>query len=73
MAHDDLLLGHGRADRRHAGAGGDVLRALPGHGEPACDRRARGFWMASRVFTLLGFNVLVWGHVVYGLWSIWRG
>jgi hypothetical protein len=25
------------------------------------------------VFTLLGFNVLVWGHVVYGLWSIWRG
>jgi hypothetical protein len=42
-------------------------------GEPACDRRARGFWVASRVFALLGFNVLVWGHVVYGLWSIWRG
>lgn len=42
-------------------------------GEPACERRARGFWMASRVFALLGFNVLVWGHVVYGLWSIWRG
>jgi hypothetical protein len=27
----------------------------------------------ERVFALLGFNVLVWGHVVYGLWSIWRG
>ncbi len=42
-------------------------------GERACDRRARGFWAASRVFALLGFNVLVWGHVVHGLWSIWRG
>jgi hypothetical protein len=42
-------------------------------GEPGCDRRARGFWAASRVFALLGFNVLVWGHVVHGLWSIWRG
>ena len=42
-------------------------------GEPACDRRARGFWVASRVVALLGFNVLVWGHVLYGLWSIWRG
>jgi len=40
-------------------------------GEPACDRRARAFWAASRVFALLGFNILVWGHVFHGLW--WMG
>lgn len=40
-------------------------------GEPACERRARGLWNASRVFTLLGFNILVWGHVIVGLWRIW--
>jgi hypothetical protein len=40
-------------------------------GEPECARRARAFWNVSRVFTLLGFNLLIWGHVVWGLWGIW--
>jgi hypothetical protein len=38
--------------------------------EPACARRARAFWAASRVFALLGFNILVWGHVLHGFWRI---
>jgi hypothetical protein len=46
-----------------------VLYAVTG--EPACDRRARALWNASRVFALLGFNILVWGHVAVGLWNIW--
>ncbi len=40
-------------------------------GEDACARRARVLWNVSRVFTLVGFNVLVWGHVIVGLWRIW--
>ncbi len=40
-------------------------------GEDACARRARVLWNISRVFTLLGFNILVWGHVAVGLWRIW--
>lgn len=40
-------------------------------GEPACLRRAQALWNISRVFSLLGFNLLVWGHVLYGLWTIW--
>ncbi len=42
-------------------------------GEPACDRRARAFWAAARVFALLGFNILVWGHVFQGLWQLGFG
>jgi hypothetical protein len=42
-------------------------------GEQACARRASTLWNISRVFTLLAFNLLVWGHVVAGLWQIWRG
>lgn len=42
-------------------------------GEHACLRRAQTLWNISRVFSLLAFNLLVWGHVVYGLWSIWFG
>jgi hypothetical protein len=41
-------------------------------GEPACARRASTLWNVSRVFTLLSFNLLIWGHVVVGLWQIWR-
>jgi hypothetical protein len=33
--------------------------------------RARALWNFSRVLTLLSFNILVWGHVVVGLWQIW--
>ena len=42
-------------------------------GEQACARRASALWNVSRVFALLAFNLLVWGHVVVGLWQIWRG
>lgn len=40
-------------------------------GEPACLSRARVLWNLSRVFTLLGVNLLIWGHVAVGLWRIW--
>ncbi len=40
-------------------------------GEPACAARARILWNVSRVFALAGFNLLIWGHVVVGLWGIW--
>jgi len=40
-------------------------------GEDGCMRRARALWAFTRLFALLGFNLLVWGHVVAGLWSIW--
>ena len=35
-------------------------------------RRARAFWTVSRVLTLFGFNILVWGHVAVGLWQLRR-
>lgn len=40
-------------------------------GEDACARRARVLWNVSRVFAMLGFNILIWGHVAVGLWQIW--
>ena len=40
-------------------------------GEDKHARRARGFWTATRLFGMLGANVLIWGHVVVGLWHIW--
>jgi hypothetical protein len=40
-------------------------------GEPACLRRAKGFWTYTRLFTLFGINLLIWGHVAVGLWQIW--
>lgn len=40
-------------------------------GEDACLRRAQALWNFSRVLSLLGFNLLVWGHVIHGLWQIW--
>ncbi len=40
-------------------------------GEVECSRRARALWNISRVLALLGFNLLIWGHVVVGLWRIW--
>ena len=39
-------------------------------GEPACLRRAKGFWTYTRLFTLFGINLLIWGHVLVGLWQI---
>jgi hypothetical protein len=40
-------------------------------GEDACQRRASALWNFSRVLALGGFNVLVCGHVLVGLWRIW--
>ena len=40
-------------------------------GEDACQRRAGVLWNTSRVLVLFGFNILVWGHVVVGLWRVW--
>ena len=40
-------------------------------GEDACQRRASVLWNTSRVLVLFGFNILVWGHVVVGLWRVW--
>ena len=40
-------------------------------GEDACARRARALWNVTRVLTLFGINILIWGHVVVGLWQIW--
>ncbi len=40
-------------------------------GEDGCLRRARGLWNYSRLFTLLAGNILIWGHVIVGLWNIW--
>ncbi len=41
-------------------------------GEDACIRRARVLWNFTRVLTLFGVNILIWGHVIVGLWRIWR-
>jgi len=40
-------------------------------GRPTCLFRARALWNFSRVLTLLGINILIWGHVAVGLWQIW--
>lgn len=40
-------------------------------GEDSHARRARSLWNYSRLFTLFGLNILIWGHVVVGLWQIW--
>ncbi len=42
-------------------------------GEDACLSRARALWTFTRLFTLFGVNILIWGHVIVGLWRIWFG
>lgn len=42
-------------------------------GEDGCARRARKLFMYSRLFTMFGINILIWGHVIVGLWRIWFG
>jgi hypothetical protein len=39
-------------------------------GEPACLSRAKTLWNLSRVFTMFGVNLLIWGHVAAGLWRL---
>ncbi len=46
-----------------------VLYAVTG--EDGCMRRARGLWNYTRVLTLFAGNLLIWGHVIVGLWRIW--
>ncbi len=46
-----------------------VLYAVTG--EPACASRARALWNVTRVLSLLAGNLLIWGHVIVGLWQIW--
>lgn len=40
-------------------------------GEDACMRRASAMWGFTKVFGLLGINLLIWGHVIVALWNIW--
>ena len=40
-------------------------------GEHTCARRASALFVYTRLFTMLGINLLIWGHVVVGLWRIW--
>ena len=40
-------------------------------GEKECVRRAKALWNFTRVLTLFGSNLLIWGHVIVGLWQIW--
>lgn len=39
-------------------------------GEDEAMRRARKFWNFLRVFTLLAFNITVWGNVLVGAWEL---
>jgi len=34
--------------------------------------RARKLWNFLRVFTLLGFNLMLWGHVVVAAWQLFH-
>lgn len=34
--------------------------------------RARTWWNFLRAFTLLGFNLMLWGHVLVGIWDLIR-
>jgi len=40
-------------------------------GQDALVRRAGSLWAVTRAATLFGVNVLIWGHVIVGLWQIW--
>jgi len=48
-----------------------VLYAATGDDEHA--KRAKGLWTVSRLFTLFGLNILIWGHVIVALWQLWAG
>ncbi|RVT83840.1 hypothetical protein [Inhella crocodyli] len=39
-------------------------------GEGGCLDRAKALWNYTRVFTLASLNILIWGHVIVGLWQI---
>ena len=39
-------------------------------GEELALERAAKLWNFLRVFTLMGFNVTLWGHVAVGAWQL---
>ncbi|MCZ8234420.1 MAG: hypothetical protein ACK520_01585 [Inhella sp.] len=39
-------------------------------GEDGCLDRAKTLWAYTRVFTLATLNILIWGHVIVGLWQL---
>lgn len=39
-------------------------------GEDAALARAKVLWNISRVFALMGVNLLIWGHVVVAFWRL---
>lgn len=41
-------------------------------GEDRALERAAKLWNFLRAFTLAGFNVMVWGHVIVGFWQLIR-
>jgi hypothetical protein len=40
-------------------------------GEDGHFKRARGLFTATRLFTLIALNTLIWGHLIVSLWQIW--
>jgi hypothetical protein len=46
-----------------------VLYVITGDDDHA--KRAKGLWTVSRLFTLFGLNILIWGHVIMALWQLW--
>ena len=42
-------------------------------GVPENAQRAKVLWNFTRVLTLFGINLLIWGHVIVALWQIWFG
>jgi len=46
------------------------LVAFLATGEEVALDRARALWNYARVFTLLGVNILIWGHVLVAAWSL---
>ena len=41
-------------------------------GEDEALQRARKLWAFLRLFTLLGFNLTLWGHVVVAAWQLFH-
>lgn len=41
-------------------------------GEEEALRRAGKMWNFLRAFTLLSFNVMLWGHVIVAAWQLMR-
>jgi hypothetical protein len=41
-------------------------------GEDFYSRRASMLWGYTRMFTLLGLNLLIWGHVIVAAWQLFH-